>query len=88
VAPIQPILVRVVEAQPSHELSFGGILLQALGLTGLVVLGSILLGALLGGIFIWLRARRPANVFNGTGSERIRLHLEPPAQQWRRADTG
>jgi len=85
VAPIQPVLVRLVEAEPSHELSFGGILLQAVGLTGLVVVGSILLGALLGVLFIWLRARRPSNAFNGTNSERIRLRLEPPL---RRADAG
>jgi ABC-type amino acid transport system permease subunit len=80
VATVHPILVRVVEAAPTRELSFGGILLQALGLTGLVIVSSILLGAILGVLFVWLRARRPANAFNGSGSERIRLHLEPPAR--------
>jgi hypothetical protein len=78
VGTIHPVVVRVVDAAPTQQLSFGGILLQALGLTGLVVVGSILLGALLGALFIWLRTRRPTNPFNGTGSERIRLHLEPP----------
>lgn len=85
-APIQPIVVRVVEAPPSQELSFGGILLQALGLTGLVIVGSILLGILLGTLFVWLRTRRPSNAFNGTESERIRLQLEPPAPRLRGAD--
>jgi hypothetical protein len=36
------------------------------------------LGLVLGALFIWLRAKRPGNSFNGTGSERVRLHLEPP----------
>lgn len=84
-APVQPVLVRVVETSPSQELSFGGILLQALGLTGLVILGSILLGLLLGALFIWLRTRRPSNRFNGSGSERIRLQLESPSPRLRGA---
>lgn len=80
--------MRVVEAQPTSELSFGHILLQALGITGLVILGSILLGALLGLLFVWLRRYRPSNAFNGTGSERIRLQLEPPASTLHRAKAG
>ena len=76
--PVQPVIVRVVDAPPTPELGFGGILLQALGLTGLTLVVSLLLGLGLGGLFIWLRARRPANSFNGFGSERVRLHLEPP----------
>jgi hypothetical protein len=78
VGPIQPVIVRVVDAPPTPELGFGGILLQALGLTGLTLVVSLLLGLLLGGLFIWLRAKHPANSFNGAGSERVRLHLEPP----------
>jgi len=29
-------------------------------------------------LFIWLRVRRPMNSFNGTGSQQVRLSLEPP----------
>ena len=78
VGPVQPVIVRVVEAPPAPELGFGGILLQALGLTGLTLVTSLVLGLVLGALFIWLRAKRPGNSFNGTGSERVRLHLEPP----------
>ena len=78
VGPVQPVIVRVVEAPPAPELGFGGILLQALGLTGLTLVTSLVLGLALGALFIWLRAKRPGNSFNGTGSERVRLHLEPP----------
>jgi len=48
----------------------------------------LLLGILLGTLFVWLRTRRPSNAFNGTESERIRLQLEPPAPRLRRADAG
>jgi hypothetical protein len=78
VAPVQPIIVRVVEAPATPELGFGGILLQALGLTGLTLVLSLVLGLVLGVLFIWLRARRPMNSFNGTGSQQVRLSLEPP----------
>jgi hypothetical protein len=80
VAPLQPVIVRVVESPPTPELGFGAILLQALGLTGMTIVASLVLGLALGGLFIWLRARRPSNSFNGTGSEQVRLRLEPPAR--------
>lgn len=77
---VQPIIVRVVESPPTPELGFGGILLQALGLTGLTLVASLVFGLLLGALFIWLRSRRPANSFNGTGSQQVRLSLEPPSR--------
>lgn len=76
-AAIQPIIVKVVETPPTPELGFGDILAQALGLTGLTLIASLLLGLLLGGFFIWIRTRRPFNAYNGAGSERVRLHLTP-----------
>jgi hypothetical protein len=74
---IEPIIVKVVQTPPTPELGFGAILAQALGLTGLTLIASLLMGLLLGAVFIWMRTRRPLNAFNGAGSEQVRLHLTP-----------
>ena len=58
-AAVQPIIVRVV-GQPAQELGLGQIIAQALGLTGIILILSLLLGLLRGRVFIWLRVRRPA----------------------------
>jgi hypothetical protein len=80
VAAVEPIIVRVVQSPPTPELGFGGILLQALGMTGLTLVASLVFGLVLGALFIWLRTRRPSNSFNGTGSQQVRLSLEPPSR--------
>ena len=49
-------MVRVV-GDPAQELGLGQIIAQALGLTGLILILSLLLGLLVGGVFIWLRLR-------------------------------
>ena len=56
---IEPIIVKVVHTPATPELGFGAILAQALGLTGLTLIASLLLGLLLGALFIWMRTRRP-----------------------------
>jgi hypothetical protein len=76
--PVQPIIVRVV-GQPAQELGLGQIIAQALGLTGIILILSLLLGALVGGVFIWLRVRNARARQDGEAWDQIRLHLEPPA---------
>jgi hypothetical protein len=77
IQPHQPIIVKVIEA-PSDSISLGDVVLQALGLSGVILVAAILLGVLLGGLFIGWRRYFPANTFNGDGSEAVRLGLEPP----------
>lgn len=58
-----PIIVQVVQ-QPVESTTVADVLIGAIGLTGLLVLIAVLLGAALGGILIklkQLRARRAAD---------------------------
>ena len=53
----QPIVVRVIE-EPVKSTGVGDVILGALGLTGVMVLAALLLGALLGGILIAIKRLR------------------------------
>ena len=77
--PVQPILVRVV-GEPAQELGLGQIIGQALGLTGIILVLSLLLGIAAGGLFIWLRVRSARTRRAGEAGDQIRLRLEPPAR--------
>jgi hypothetical protein len=73
--PITPIIVKIVGA-PTPELGVGDILIQSLGLTGLILIGSALFGLLLGGLFISYKFLKPFNRLNGQASQRDGLHLD------------
>jgi hypothetical protein len=64
--PQDPIVVRVVE-QPAKSTSLGDVIFGALGLTGVLLLAALLLGAALGGILIAVKLLR------------ARLNLERPS---------
>jgi len=72
--PVSPIIVKVVE-EPAPTVGLADVIIQAIGLTGALFLGAVLLGLLLGGAFIALRRLRPDNAFNGAKSEHQRLGL-------------
>ena len=57
----QPIVVNV-EPQPpvSPSISYGGMLLSALGLVGVIVLAAFLVGGILGAVIIWRKKREDA----------------------------
>ena len=75
--PVRPIIVNTVEQQATSELGFGGILLHALGITGGILVASLLLGVLLGVIFVWYRRRRAQDPLGPAEGDRVRLHLGP-----------
>ena len=60
----QPVMVRVIE-QPVDSTSVADVLIGAIGLTGVLVLVAVLLGAALGGLLI------------GVKKLRARYNLEP-----------
>ena len=74
---LEPIVAEVIEA-PTRETTVADVVLQALGITGVILVGALIAGLSLAGLFIWMRSAKPDNRFNGTGSERLRLDLEPP----------
>jgi hypothetical protein len=69
-----PIIVRVI-GPPTESVTLGDVILQAVGLTGVITLIALLFGLLLGGVFIYLRSHRPDNAFNGETANELSLHL-------------
>ena len=63
--PGNPIIVRVVEA-PTKETTIVDVLMGSLGLTTVMILAALLLGAVLGGLLIGVKLLR------------ARFNLEPP----------
>lgn len=72
--PTSPIIVRVADP-PTSPVGLGDVVVQAVGLTGALTLIAIVLGLVLGGLFILVRIRRPANAFNGETSDELSLHI-------------
>jgi hypothetical protein len=70
----------MVDAPPAKELGIGEVIVQALGLTGAILLAAVLLGFALGGLFIWLRIRQVRSRRDGEAGDQIRLRLEPPTR--------
>ena len=73
-APTSPILVRVV-GPATEEVTLGDVLINALGLTGAITVSAMVLGIVLGGLFILYRRRHPHNHFNGETSDEMSLKL-------------
>ena len=75
---VQPIIIKSIDAPATPELSFGEIILQAVGLTGIILIASVLLGIGLAGLLFWIRRRRLRDAVAGEAGDQIRLRLEPP----------
>jgi hypothetical protein len=69
-----PIIVRVI-GPPTESVTLGDVILQAMGLTGVITLIALVFGLLLGGVFIYLRSHLPDNAFNGETANDLSLHL-------------
>ncbi len=73
---VAPTIVRVVKAPPTKEISVVDLILSGLGLTGLILVAALVIGAGLGGLFIWFKSVRPENPLNGQASQTHGLHLD------------
>ena len=73
--PTSPIIVRVV-GPAADQVTLGDIVVGALGLTGAIALTSLVLGLVLGGLFILYRRHWPHNHFNGETGDELALKLE------------
>jgi hypothetical protein len=51
------------------------VILQALGIAGVLTLIAVVFGLVLGGLLILMRNRRPSNAFNGENSNELSFHL-------------
>jgi hypothetical protein len=56
----KPIIVKIIPPEQKSELSgLADVLLGSLGLTGVIVLAAVLMGALMAGVMFWVRSREP-----------------------------
>ena len=56
--PSSPIIVKIIQPQPKSDLEgLSDVLLGSLGLTGVITLAALLLGAALAGVMFWVRSR-------------------------------
>jgi hypothetical protein len=55
--PPPPIIVRIIEPPADPTGGLGDLLLSALGVSGVMFLGAILMGIVTAGILYWLRSR-------------------------------
>ena len=56
--PSSPIIVKIVQPPPKSDLEgLSDVLLGSLGLTGVITLAALLLGAALAGVMFWVRSR-------------------------------
>jgi hypothetical protein len=72
--PASPIIVRMV-GPASDDVGLGEVILGALGLTGAIAVTALVLGIMLGGLFILFRIRHPRNAFNGETADELSMHL-------------
>jgi hypothetical protein len=54
--PSSPIIVKIIEP-PGDPTGLADVLIGSLGLSGVIALGSILMGLLFAGVLFWLRSR-------------------------------
>jgi hypothetical protein len=56
--PSSPIIVKIIQPQAKSDLEgLSDVLLGSLGLTGLITVAALLLGAALAGVMFWVRSR-------------------------------
>jgi hypothetical protein len=55
--PSDPVVVKIVDPEKSELSQLSDVLLGSLGLTGVLVLASILAACLFAGLLFWLRSR-------------------------------
>jgi hypothetical protein len=57
--PRGPIIVSIPKDPPKSELSgLADVLLGSLGLTGIIVIAAVLMGAVMAGVMFWVRSRQ------------------------------
>jgi hypothetical protein len=75
----QPILIDIGEREVVDPTTMGDVLLTAIGLTGVLVIIGLMLGAVLGALFILWKRRRDATRLDGprAGAESGAVHISP-----------
>jgi len=75
--PVTPVIIKVVPA-PTPEVGVVDILLGSLGLTGLIVIASVVVGLMVGGLLIAHHRWRAGRRSDHDDSDVTRLDLSSP----------
>ena len=78
--PTTPIIVRLAE-EPLRGFGLGDVLLGALGVTGVMLLGALVLGLLLAGVFILYQKLKDRWSPAEAASQTQQLGLTPPVSR-------
>jgi hypothetical protein len=79
IQPVTPIIVKVV-SDPTPQVTVVDVLVDALGLTGVIVAGSFVLGGIVGLLLIAYSRRKIARSEGGASTEHTSLDLSSPAR--------
>jgi hypothetical protein len=72
--PQNPIVVEVVKQPPvTPEISYGSVLLSALGVVGVLLLAGVVVGLIVGGMIIWRKKQRDA--IEPVDHSHVKLHI-------------
>ena len=74
---ITPIIVKVVD-QPTEQIGVGDVLIKSFGIVGIIVLGALVCGLVLGGLFVLVKLWLPHNPLNGQVSHSYFNLSSPP----------
>jgi hypothetical protein len=73
-----PIIIDIAEREAIDPTTMGDVLLGAIGLTGVLVVVAVLLGAVMGGLFILWKRRQDARLDGPrAGAETDAVHISP-----------
>ena len=79
IQPVTPIIVKVV-SDPTPQVTVVDVLVDALGLTGVIVAGSFVLGGIVGLLLIAYSRRKLARLAAAGSTEHTTLDLSSPAR--------
>ena len=79
IQPVTPVIVKVI-SEPTPQVTVVDVLVGALGLTGILVAGSILLGGGVGLLLIAYSRWRTARMDDAGASDHTSLDLSSPAK--------
>ena len=77
--PITPVIIKVVSA-PTPQVSVVDILVDSLGLVGLITAGSFVVGGVLGALLIGIKRWREARAGGVLPSDHTPLNLSAPSK--------
>ena len=77
IQPITPVIVKVV-SDPTPQVTVVDVIVGALGLTGLILVGSLVLGGIVGALLIARSRRLAARDGGSSGTDHTALDLSSP----------